>query len=64
MLFTNKGNCCVLLQIINRLLCTSFTHQDMRKYDKIYQDKILEENAWNTRKYKENRGYTKICKEK
>lgn len=53
------------VQVVNFIsICTSFTYQDRGKYDKIYQDKVLRENAWNTRKYKETRGYTKICKEK
>ena len=42
-------------------ICTSFTYQDKKKYAKIYRERILRENAWNTRKYKENRGYTKLC---
>ena len=45
-------------------VCTSFTYQDKKKYDKIYQDRVLRENGWNPWKIKENRGYTKICKEK
>lgn len=45
-------------------ICTAFTYQDKKKYGKIYRDRVLRENAWNPRKYKENRGYTKICKEK
>lgn len=45
-------------------ICTSFAYQDGGKYGKIYRDKVLRENGWNPGKYKEKRGYTKICKEK
>lgn len=51
------------VQVVNfTSICTSFTYQDKKKYAKIYRERILRENAWNTRKYKENRGYTKLCK--
>lgn len=42
-------------------ICISFAYQDMKKYDKIYHDRVLGGNAPNPGKIKENRGYTKIC---
>lgn len=45
-------------------ICTLFAYQDMKKCAKIYQVKGLEENRRNPRKYKEKRGYTKLCNEK
>lgn len=30
-------------------ICTSFTYQDKKKYAKIYRERVLRENAWNTR---------------
>ena len=34
------------VQVVNfTSICTSFTYQDMKKYDKIYQDKVLGEMA-------------------
>lgn len=44
--------------------CTLFAYQDMKKYAKIYQVRVLERNRRKPRKYKEKRGYTKLCNEK
>lgn len=34
------------VQVVNfTSICTSFTYQDMKKYAKIYRDKVLRENG-------------------
>ena len=46
-------------------ICTSFTYQDMKKYDKIYQDKVLGEmdrTLVNTRKIEVIPKYAKKSK--
>lgn len=46
------------------LIFTLFAYQNMLGYATINQDKVSGRKQGNLRKYKEKRGYTKICREK